>query len=105
MNCKINCWEYRNCGLEPGGIFAEIHGTCPVPEAMRYDGVNGGRGAGRACWTVMNSGSGNEPFVCRNRRQSCFHCEFYLRVHSEEEYRNTVDPVEEIARNSKFVLG
>ena len=84
MGKKINCWEYRNCGVEPGGIFAEIYGECPVPRMMKYDGVNGGRGAGRVCWKVMNNAALKEPFICRNSRISCFQCEFFIRVKNEE---------------------
>lgn len=85
MSDRLNCWEFNNCGMEPGGIFAKIHGPCPVPQLMKYDGVNGGRGAGRTCWTLMNSTSFKSPFVCRNSRLSCFQCRFYQRVQAEEE--------------------
>jgi hypothetical protein len=71
--------------MEPGGIFAKIHGPCPVPQMLKYDGVNGGRGAGRACWTIMNSTSQKSSFICRNNRLSCFQCRFYQRVLAEEE--------------------
>jgi hypothetical protein len=84
MKRKINCWEFRNCGMEPGGIFSKIYGECPVPEMMKFDGQNGGTGAGRACWMVMHNGSGIGPFVCRNRRVSCVQCEFFQRVQIEE---------------------
>jgi hypothetical protein len=85
MNHRINCWEYTNCGMEPGGIFAQIYGPCPVPKMMKYDGINGGRGAGRACWMIMNNSRSKGPFVCKNSRLSCCQCEFFRRVHNEEE--------------------
>ncbi len=88
---KINCWEFRNCGMEPGGIFADIYGPCPVPKMMKFDGVNSGRGAGRACWMVMNSGTQAEPFICRNNRLSCYHCAFFQRVQSEEDRKVVVN--------------
>jgi hypothetical protein len=71
--------------MEPGGIFAKIYGTCPVPKMMKFDGINSGRGAGRACWMVMNSETNSEPCICRNNRLSCYHCTFFQRVKSEEE--------------------
>jgi len=84
MSLKLNCWEYRNCGMEPGGIFAKIYGACPVPAMMKLDGVNGGRGAGRACWIAINDASAPRPSVCRSSRLSCHSCEFFKRVHCEE---------------------
>jgi hypothetical protein len=85
MDQKINCWEFRNCGMEPGGIISKIYGECPVPKMMKRDGVNGGKGAGRDCWTIMHaSASGNGPFICRNSRISCILCEFYHRVQGEK---------------------
>ncbi|PKK82248.1 MAG: hypothetical protein CVT49_14585 [candidate division Zixibacteria bacterium HGW-Zixibacteria-1] len=104
MSRKLNCWEYRNCGMEPGGIFSEIHGACPVPQMMKFDGANGGRGAGRACWMVMNKVSGKDPFICRHKRESCIHCDFYRRVHSEEETIVLTEPVEEAEGNYKFTI-
>jgi len=98
MSSKLNCWEYRNCGMEPGGIFSEIYGTCPVATMMKHDGVNGGRGAGRVCWRVKNKATAKNKVICRHYRQSCIHCDFYRRVHSEEEkpvMNNTVSEITE----------
>ncbi len=59
--------------------MADVLGQCPVSSAMKYDGLNEGVGAGRACWMVPNS-------VCRRKRgASCYDCEFYKRVVFEEE--------------------
>ena len=79
MSKKLNCWEFKNCGREPGGLMADVLGECPVSSAMKYDGLNEGVGAGRACWMVPNS-------VCSHKRGgSCCNCEFYKRVVFEEE--------------------
>ena len=83
MPSKLNCWEFRNCGREKGGLMAQLHGECPVSQAMKYDGLNGGVGAGRACWMVENS-------VCRLNAvpaggNPCLECEFYNRVLYEED--------------------
>jgi len=90
--------------MEPGGLFSKIYGVCPIPLTMKYDGINGGRGAGRTCWMVVNKSAEKGPFICRNNRQSCYHCEFYKRVHSEENYTAPLETAEEPARNSKFTL-
>ncbi|MEW6412419.1 MAG: two-CW domain-containing protein [Candidatus Zixiibacteriota bacterium] len=84
MTKKLNCWEYKNCGRENGGLMAPILGECPVPSYLKYDGLNGGIGAGRACWMVphglCSSASGSS--VCSRR---CYTCEFYKRVVFEQE--------------------
>ena len=80
-----------NCGLEPDGIFSQIHGPCPVARAMKFDGVNGGKGAGRACWLVKDHLSAGQTMPCRNHRLACINCEFYRRVQNEEESSRTVE--------------
>jgi hypothetical protein len=80
---RLNCWEFRNCGREHGGLMVDVLGECPVANAMKFDGHNGGVAAGRACWIIPNSG-------CRssmnniNSSRNCHECEFYRRVISEE---------------------
>jgi len=78
---KLNCWQYKNCGREKGGLLAETLGECPVASEMRYDGTNDGRGAGRVCWAIAGRN-------CRDgstgRVQSCCACDFYRRVVFEE---------------------
>ena len=83
-----NCWEYMNCGREEGGLMAERLGECPVSKSMRYDGTNGGRGAGRACWMVPDS----RTHCSHNRLSettSCKDCQFYKRVLFEQEEQTT----------------
>jgi hypothetical protein len=90
--------------MEPGGIFSKIHGECPVPKIMKFDGQNGGTGAGRACWMVMHNGSEIGPFVCRNRRVSCVQCEFYRRVQIEESAIDGNELLDEIPVNHKISI-
>lgn len=64
--------------------MAEILGECPACTAMKFDGLNDGIGAGRACWMV------SETFCCKDairhsRTNPCLNCEFYRRVIFEEE--------------------
>jgi len=80
---KLNCWEFKNCGREKGGLMVDTLGECPVASAMHCDGLNDGVAAGRACWTIVGR---------RNRLEStgaiaanpCHNCEFYRRVIHEE---------------------
>lgn len=65
--------------------MAPVLGECPVPAAMKFDGYNGGQGAGRACWMVAHTVTPNEGCsnpVCSRR---CHTCEFYKRVLFEQE--------------------
>ncbi len=80
VRVKLNCWEFRRCGREPGGSRSEELGVCPVTTDVHADGLNGGVNGGRVCWVIRNSccdhGTGEFP--------SCERCEFHIRVKSEE---------------------
>ncbi|MFH1688368.1 MAG: two-CW domain-containing protein [bacterium] len=83
MTKKLNCWQYRNCGREPGGLLADSLGQCPVATTLKFDGMNDGVAAGRACWMVADS-------CCRRKQRAgrgdgCHACEFYRRVLYEQE--------------------
>ena len=82
---KLNCWEAKKCGREPGGVNVHELGVCPVATEARLDGAHGGRNAGRACWVVAGT-------LCRGEVQgtfarkfaTCEQCDFYLEVREEE---------------------
>lgn len=81
MSKKLNCWEFHNCGREKNGLMVPILGECPVSSSMKFDGLNSGIGAGRACWMVNNT-------KCQNRIKNvtkCHDCQFYKRVVHEQE--------------------
>ncbi len=84
MERKLNCWEYKNCGREKGGLMVPVLGECPVASAMKKDGVNGGRAGGRACWTTKNCANRLSRAGLANTT-ACHNCEFYRRVIHEEE--------------------
>lgn len=76
---KLNCWQFKNCGREQGGLLAHIVGECPASSTMRFDGRNGGLAGGRACWLV-------EKTPCHGSlADGCHNCEFYRRVLFEED--------------------
>ncbi len=85
MTKKRNCWEYMNCGRNPGGHAAAGSGVCPVSLHEELNGVHGGKNAGRACWAVDDSLC---PEVQRESQQKkfsgCWKCEFYHSVKNEE---------------------
>lgn len=83
MRRRLNCWEYRNCGRERGGLMVALLGECPVSTQMKLDGQNGGVAAGRACWLVPDTACKPiDTSACEARR--CHECEFYRRVMNEE---------------------
>ena len=52
---KLNCWEFKRCGREPGGMNSRELGVCPAASETRVDGANGGHNGGRACWAVAGT--------------------------------------------------
>jgi len=81
---KLNCWEYKQCGLQEGGKNAEKQGVCPASIVNPEEGINGGTHGGRLCWTLNNT-------KCMNKTEeglsSCMNCDFYKLVRQEEGYQ------------------
>ena len=72
---KINCWEFKRCGREPGGENAS-EGVCPVAIEQSVHGVHHGENAGRCCWLVADVLL-QQKIICRN-------CDFYHSVRNDE---------------------
>ncbi len=82
---KINCWEYKKCGREPGGQKADEFGICPAADDTSFNGVNSGKCAGRFCWAVGGTFcSGKIQGTFAEKRDSCLTCDFFCRVQAEE---------------------
>lgn len=82
---KINCWEYKKCGREVGGVKVKELGVCPVALETRLDGTHEGKNAGRACWIVSGSLCGGEvQGSFGNKFKNCIECDFYKNVNKEE---------------------
>lgn len=82
---KLNCWEYKECGREPGGEKAGEFGVCPAASDTSFDGINTGRCAGRFCWAVAGTFcGGNVQGTFAEKRDSCLSCNFFNRVQAEE---------------------
>ncbi len=83
---KLNCWEHKKCGRQPGGPKVADLGICPVTTYSELNGAHGGKNAGRACWVVAGSlcggrVQGNEE----QKRSACWDCDFLKLVKKEEE--------------------
>lgn len=81
----INCWEFNNCGLEPGGLNCE-RGICPAAIETRLDGVHRGKNGGRSCWVVPKTlcARGRIYGDIHQKFADCLACPFYKKVLSEE---------------------
>jgi hypothetical protein len=89
LNClkgKLNCWEFKKCGREPGGTDAAAAGTCPAAVEARADGIHSGMNGGRCCWAV--TAALRQKGICLDQAGgSCDACDFYRLVRNEEEQR------------------
>jgi len=82
---KINCWEFLRCGRELGGINAYELGVCPVSTYVWFDGLHGGRNAGRTCWVIGGTMChGNIQKSFDEKFRGCGKCDFYLSVREAE---------------------
>lgn len=82
---KLNCWEFKLCERQPGGLKEKELGTCSAALETKSNKVNGGVNGGRYCWKVKDSlcefqlhGTfALEQDICKN-------CDFYKLVQTEE---------------------
>jgi hypothetical protein len=84
MKKKLNCWEYKKCGREPGGTRNDL-GVCQAATEKKLHGTHGGANAGRACWVVAGTLCGGKvQGVFAKKYENCEKCDFYDRVIEEE---------------------
>lgn len=80
-----NCWEFRKCGREPGGLRVARLGVCPAAKETAFAGTNRGRKAGRYCWRIAGTFcEGKIEGSMANSLLSCSYCTFYRRVQEDE---------------------
>lgn len=82
---KINCWEFKKCGRQPGGEKTAEFGVCPASAEARCQGINGGDNGGRSCWAIAGTLCGGQvqgSFAMKLK--NCLSCEFYKSVIIEE---------------------
>jgi len=84
MKRKLNCWEMKKCGREPGGSRKDL-GVCPSATEKKLHGTHGGTNAGRACWVVGGTMCGGAvQGVFAKKYETCEQCDFYKLVVEEE---------------------
>jgi hypothetical protein len=82
---KKNCWEFKNCGREPGGSRTEELGLCPASFSRKCHGINGGDSGGRACWAIAGTFCGGRvQGTFASKLHKCLDCDFYRLVRREE---------------------
>ncbi|MBF0498872.1 MAG: hypothetical protein HQM09_01960 [Candidatus Riflebacteria bacterium] len=82
---RLNCWEVKKCGREPGGVNEKELGTCPASTTNEFAGANKGCAAGRFCWVVAGTLCGG--FVqgtFASKFKNCLQCPFFLEVEKQE---------------------
>lgn len=80
-----NCWEFKNCGRQPGGAKVSELGVCPSESEVSSNGLNRGKNAGRICWAVTGTFCGSKVQGTFAQKQlSCLTCDFYMKVKAEE---------------------
>ena len=91
-----NCWEFKECGRQPGGANARELGVCRASAETWVNGTNGGRNGGRACWAIAGTLCGGKvQGTFAAKAGSCLDCEFYHMVGVEEgaDHVSTIDIV------------
>jgi len=82
---KLNCWEIKKCGREPGGQNAMERGVCPAASTTSCNGINSGKNGGRICWAVAGTFCGGKiqgDFA--QKSVSCMSCNVFRLVKAEE---------------------
>ena len=82
---KLNCWQFKKCGREPGGAKVAELGTCPAARMESANGTNGGMNGGRLCWALTGTFCGGKvQGSFAQKLSNCMECEFYQLVRKQE---------------------
>ncbi|MCI5208172.1 MAG: hypothetical protein D3910_05145 [Candidatus Electrothrix sp. ATG2] len=84
---SLNCWEFKECGREPGGKNVTQYGVCPAATDERADGIHDGKNGGRCCWVVASTYHvEGAAFGCWSGGfNRCRECDFYSMVKNDTE--------------------
>lgn len=82
---KLNCWEIKKCGREPGGAKALEFGACPAAIDSSSDEMNDGKNGGRLCWAIAGTFCGGlVQGEFAQKHASCMACEVFKQVKREQ---------------------
>lgn len=83
VNHKLNCWEHKQCGHEPGGKNAHL-GICPAATYYHANGFLEGINGGRACMYIIGTFCDNTlSGTSRDKEKACLECEFFKTLKQE----------------------
>lgn len=81
----VNCWEFKQCGREPGGSTVHDLGECPAAISFVHNGMNRGKNAGRYCWKIAGTMcDGKVQCTHAEKLQDCADCDFFKMVQEQE---------------------
>jgi len=102
---KVNCWEFKRCGRQPGGHRAKELGVCPVTTYIDLAGAHGGMNAGRACWVIAGSLCGGKvQGEFAQKLGNCWSCDFMNKVKKEEEKEQSGFSISRLAMERSLQL-
>ncbi|GAB4341780.1 MAG: hypothetical protein Kow0089_16450 [Desulfobulbaceae bacterium] len=88
MMSRMNCWEFFDCGREPGGNNVREMGVCPAAAATELDGINDGRNGGRSCWAIAGTlCEGEVQGSYAQKLGNCLKCDFHAFVFGQQKDR------------------
>lgn len=98
---KLNCWDHKKCGREPGGSDTGQYGVCNAAEEDAADGIHDGKNAGRACWAVAGTlCTGKVQGSFAYKLEGCNKCDFFVKVQKEEAFfMDNIDILYEMKQN------
>lgn len=86
---RLNCWEIKKCGREPGGAKSGELGVCPASTETSSNGINCGKNGGRLCWSIAGTFCGGKVQGNFAQKQvSCMSCEVFKQVKNDEGQEN-----------------
>ena len=102
---RLNCWEFKRCGRQPGGEKVQELGVCCASIEDRAHGLNSGINGGRCCWAVAGTlcgGSKQGSFSAK--LGGCLNCDFYNLVRQEQgvDYKSTKEILLELKNKTLF---
>ena len=82
---RLNCWEFKKCGRQPGVEKVAELGICVSSVLCETNGINCGKNGGRVCWAVAGTLCGGKvQGTFSAKLSSCLQCEFFKLVVKEE---------------------
>ncbi|MEJ2157898.1 MAG: hypothetical protein P8X96_21415 [Desulfobacteraceae bacterium] len=103
MAPKINCWQFKKCGREPGGTHETLLGTCSAAAAKKANGIHNGINGGRACWVVAGTLCGGKiQGSFAEKIGGCDECDFYKMVQRQEPvFKDRIDILHQLGYKIK----